>query len=78
MLGLCCGETYGAMMNCNNGDADGNKDGNDDENTVSRSGSDGPIFDLIITPRYTEEDQARTATALRPRRTIYLCDALYI
>ena len=33
------------------GDNDGNEDGNDDNNTATGSGSDGPIFDPITTPR---------------------------
>ena len=28
-----------------------NEDGNDDDNAASGSGSDGPIFDPIMTPR---------------------------
>ena len=63
MLGLCCVKTYSAMTNYyngdddrdddgdDNGDDDGNADGNDDDNTTSGSGSDGPIFNPITTPR---------------------------
>ena len=43
-------------------DVNRNKDTNDDNNAVSRSGSDGLIFDPITTPWSCEEDWAMTAT----------------
>ena len=53
MLGLCCDETYGAMINYDvrddYGDNDGNEDKIDDDNAASGSGSNGPNFDLIMT-----------------------------
>ena len=43
------------MTKYNNGDEDGddnrNEDRNNDDNAASGSGSDSPIFDLIMTPR---------------------------
>ena len=51
MLGLCNDETYGAITNYDDGDDNGSEDGNDDDNAASGSGSDGPIFDPIATPR---------------------------
>ena len=53
MIGLWCDKTYGVMTKYDNGDDDRddnvNEDGNDDDNSAYISGSDGPIFGLIIT-----------------------------
>ena len=56
MLGLYSNKTCGTMTNYDNGDDDGdddiynngNEDGNGDDNSTSGSGSDGPIFYLIM------------------------------
>ena len=65
-----------------NGENDRNEDGNNDDNSTIGSGSDGPVLDLITTPRprlgLAEQDWATTATALQPRRNMYICVALYI
>ena len=74
------------MAKYNNGndvrDNDGNKDGNDDNNAVSRSRSDGPIFDPITMPLshldLAEKYWVKTATAPQPRHTMYLRIRLYI
>ena len=62
------------------GDNDRFEDGKDDDNAAAGSGSDGPIFDLITTHRsrlvLVEEDRVMTVTALRLRRTTYLCVGL--
>ena len=50
------------MTKYDDGDDDGNEDGNDDDYAAAGSGSDGPIFDTITTPRsrlgLAEEDRA--------------------
>ena len=63
----------------NAGDDDGNEDGNDDNNVASGSGSDGPIFNLLTTPRSRGEgsgDNGDGAAAavhyISTCRTIYL------
>ena len=86
MFGLCCNEKYGTITNHNNvyddGDNDRNKDGNDDANSVSRSESDGLVFDLITTPcsyiGLADEYWATTATELRCRRHMNICVGIYI
>ena len=86
MLGLCCNETYGVMTNhgdrYDDRDNDRNEDGNDEDNAASGSGSDGPIFDPIMTPRsrlgLAEENRATKMTALRPRRHMYLRVGIYV
>ena len=56
MIGLCYDKTHGTMANYDDGygdrDDDGNEERNYDVNATSESGSDGPIFDPIMTPRY--------------------------
>ena len=72
VLELCCDKTYGTMAEYDGGDDDGDNDRNevrnDDDNATARSGSDGPIFDMITTPRLglglTGQDQATDATFL--------------
>ena len=63
------------------GDNDGNEDGDDNDNYASRSGSDGPIFNPIVTPLsrlgLAEEDQAKT-TLLRLWRHIYPRYGMYL
>ena len=63
-------------------DDDGNEDENDDDNVTSGSGSDGPIFDPIVTPwshlGLTEEDRATTMTVVRSRRHMYLRIEIYL
>ena len=52
------------------GDNDGNEYKNNNVNAASGSGSNGKIFDPIVTPRsylgLTEEDRGMTMTALQP------------
>ena len=65
-------------------DNDGNEDGNDDDNTASGSGSDGQIFDPVMTPQSrgggsgndgnVDDDEGATAAAhyVSTSWTIYL------
>ena len=86
MLGLCCDKTYGAMMKYDdrydNRDNDVNEDGNEDKNAADISGSDGPIFNLIATPRsrliIAEEHRATTTTTLWPCLRMYLRVGIYL
>ena len=56
---------------------DGNDDGNDNDNAASASGFDGPIFDLIMTPRsslvISEMYWMKTMPLQWPWRHIYIC-----
>ena len=58
------------------------EDRNYDNNTASRSGYNGLLFNLIVTPRphlgLAEGDRAPTTTALQLWRHIYVCVGLYI
>ena len=75
MLGLCCDKTYGAMMKYDdrydNRDNDVNEDGNEDKNAADISGSDGPIFNPIMTPwsriGLAEDNPESIVTALCPQ-----------
>ena len=86
VLFLCCVKTYGAMKNPDDRDYDRDNDGKEDENNngnaASRSGSNGPIFDLIALPRsYLGcADYYWTATkmSLRPQCHIYLRIGIYL
>ena len=57
----------------------GNEDGNGDVNSNSGSGSDGPIFDLIMTPRFCKGfsggDVNGAATAAN---YVYTCRTIYL
>ena len=94
MIGLCCNKTNDAITNHdkgddyrddnrdNVGDNYGNKDKNNDSNAPSISGSDGPIFDLIATPRsclsLADEDRATKTITMQPWCTMYLRIVIYL
>ena len=82
MLGLCCDETYEAMTNYDDTDDNGDNGGNEDGKTMTIPLPDqDPMVRSSIRSRclgLAEEDRATTATALRPRRTMYLHVRLYI
>ena len=65
-----------------NGDNKKNENGDDDDNAASGLGSDGPIFNQIMTPcsclDLAEEDRAIMTTAPWLRRLLYLCVGLYL
>ena len=58
------------------GDNDVHEGGNNDGNAAARSGSDGPIFDLIMTSwsglSIVEKDWSSMVMELQPLRTMYL------
>ena len=67
------------MTNYCNGDNDRNKDGNDNNNAAFGSGSNGPIFDSIMThrslgggPGDDSDGAAAAAHYVSTRWTIYL------
>ena len=74
------------MTKYDDGDDDGDNDGNKDEkvnnNAASGSGSNGPIFYLIMKPRshlvLAEEDRATTITALWPWQHMYLRVGIFL
>ena len=57
-------------------------DESDDDNAASGSGSNGPIFNPIVTPQsrlgLTEEGWLTTITALGTRRHMYLRVGIYL
>ena len=84
MIGLYCNKIYGSTTNHDYVDDDGdngrNKDGNNDDNAASGLGSDGPIFDPIMTPRSLLglAVEVKVTTTLRPRSLMYLHVGIYL
>ena len=76
MLGLCCNGTFSAMMiyddRYDDGDNDGNKYRNNDNDSVTVSGSDGPIFYQVMMPWSCGEVSDNSSMSLRPQHTMYL------
>ena len=71
------------MAKYNNGDDDGdndeNKDGNDDYNASAGSGSDGPIFYLIMTPRSCGGFSGGDGNgAVAAENYLYKCRTIYL
>ena len=87
MLGLYSNKTCGTMTNYDNGDDDGdddiynngNEDGNGNGNSTSKSGSDGPILNLIMKTRscggFSGGDSNGAATLAN---YIYTCLTIYL
>ena len=87
MLGLCSDKTYVTITKYDdrdeNVDNDKNRDKNDDENAAAGSGSDGLIFNPIMTTWSCgggsgNDDKGAVATELRPWPTMYIRVGLYI